>query len=622
MWQRRGNYALLFVLTAAVMLSYLAFSIDGGRMRLAAVQAENAAEAATLAAMVTIRDGGTRNEAEGAAQTAANMVRMQRIGGGDTTESAYSVDIDWGEWAWNRQVEGPSLEDRWDQQGNRTQAVTVNVSLNQPMATIFGPAIKLVGRRQGGTQGGTWSGGSGSNTDEFNVKVGARAALKNRDMVVVVDVSRYAEPVIDDIQDALADFVGLLDERDVPGDRLSVIAYAGREYVYPLDIPGAFQGIDGTSTVDPITNLGGVRAPVVGQPNPPFYEIGPNIADIQETLESMETCFIGSEEFYRFYRHVVAASSDTELNDGEIGATGFEDFSYYIIGTPGSDGGGPTAGPGFRVNSPYFTFELRERMFDMLEARFLNQAIPALLQQDPSNPTIPCVNSTDWRDLFQCYWEDQGGVLPEVVQCLAWDAIHEFYVAQDLRRQRSMWGAGVGAQSPLSCHEGNYWETLASSIDPVASPIPALGCLPLGADPADPVDRPDYAFSQAGSNPGSALQRAVTMFQNNVSNAEPTVIVITPTAPRCGPVIESNGGVAGPCQNDLFVQAANALTDLEDLEANVYVLGLVGEGSDDEAVMSLWDGIGRGYYETVSNSSALPAALAEIAADMKIQVVQ
>src|SRR5690606_25682611 len=125
---RRGNYAILFVLTAAVMLSYLAFSIDGGRMKVAHVQAENASEAAGMAALAVVRDGGSRGEALAAARIAAERIMV--MGSSSTSGSRFHDDLDWGRWDWNDSPEGDNLGVPWEDANSSTQAVTARVQVN------------------------------------------------------------------------------------------------------------------------------------------------------------------------------------------------------------------------------------------------------------------------------------------------------------------------------------------------------------------------------------------------------------------------------------------------------------------------------------------------------------
>jgi len=75
---RRGNYAVMFGLAMTVMLGFGAFAIDLSYLRLAQDQVQDVADAASQAAMITLKRGGST----ASATAAANLMLAQNVVGG------------------------------------------------------------------------------------------------------------------------------------------------------------------------------------------------------------------------------------------------------------------------------------------------------------------------------------------------------------------------------------------------------------------------------------------------------------------------------------------------------------------------------------------------------------
>ncbi len=75
---RKGNYALMFGLAMTVMLGFGAFAIDLSYLRLTEDQVQDVADAASQAAMITLKRGGST----AAATTAASLMLNQNVVGG------------------------------------------------------------------------------------------------------------------------------------------------------------------------------------------------------------------------------------------------------------------------------------------------------------------------------------------------------------------------------------------------------------------------------------------------------------------------------------------------------------------------------------------------------------
>ncbi len=88
---RRGNYALMFGLSMTVMLGFGAFAIDLSYLRLAQDQVQDVADAASQAAMITLKRGGTTAQAT----TAANLMLAQNVVAG---RHPRLVSISYGVW--------------------------------------------------------------------------------------------------------------------------------------------------------------------------------------------------------------------------------------------------------------------------------------------------------------------------------------------------------------------------------------------------------------------------------------------------------------------------------------------------------------------------------------------
>ncbi|MCB9680264.1 MAG: hypothetical protein H6733_02230 [Alphaproteobacteria bacterium] len=638
---RRGNYSIIFVLTSAVMLSYLAFSIDGGRVKVATVQAENAAEAASLAALITMRDGGNRIQAEVAANAAANKVKLRRVGSShNADDDDFIVDLDWGHWNWD---EGrTSLDSRWEANNNFSQAVTANVTIaGGGLTNIFGPAIALVGGGANPSRRGEQRDTSNDFT-AFSVTHGARAALRNRDIVVVVDVSRRDEINVDDLQAGLGTFFDELYDNRVPGDRIGMVAYAGEDFLYDLSNPGSL-----TVPFDEMqaTALGPrARVATMVEPTGGLFPVDEISDDLRATLTSVESCDISSDVFYDFARFR-PPSFDPERTSGAF-STLTNWFNYYAI-SPGYSLDPSGTGPnttiheglgGFRAISGTFTNDDRDAALIMMNASAASLAPtypdlngdqcsleclgPSGVYYPPAHPQAGTLNPACGTDLatagfFTCLLLRDGGELGEQAQCAGWRAMHMWFLRFDPRRDR-LRTTGVG--SPLDCHDGNWFD---GSADPdrigIGTPIANLSCLAVGRP--DAVLEPDRSLTLAGTQPGQGLGRALEVLEGRVSNGEPTVILLTNSKPRCGDDARQDPAVSAACTDEVNADAADALTGLRDMNANVYVFGL-NPTADDEATLAGWGGIGRGYYLGMADPDDLGVELTTVANDMRIQVVQ
>ena len=578
---RRGNYTILFVLTCSIMLSYLAFSIDGGRMQVAKLDGQNAAEAGALAALAAIRDGSDIQEAEVAAAVAANKVSMTAAsigssdpnytdpvaGGGQT----FDVSIDWGRWNWEAQRS--TLDARWDlrRDGVIPQAITVNVQSSGGVGTIFGSALGLA------------SGNSSDSKKYSSMKlgVGVRAAFRNRDVVVVVDTSRFTEGDIEGIQTGMQALLDSLVDNGVPGDNFAVVAYAGAGWVYDLRNPQALYDADAgqlTSNFSP------------NEPTAPFISVHRDHEIARTTLGRVEPCNIGGDAFLHAYRFT-NAGEDLEL------AAPYMD--YYAVEP--------------RPSNP-------------------NEEAQFYWAWDPSHDTA--------QGLYRDYWDNVGvgavgqsnwgSSLDVVTQCRVWFFLENFpFLAMDPRRDRVTHAAN-GVRSPIQCHAGNPYEGRPDSVRRrVNRPIPSVACglpvIPESGEPRynNPDNTPmmyeDRAFYQAGSNPAPGLNRAREILLNRTSNGEPTVVLITSTFPRCGPNVLASD--IPDCDNLFLADTSASLEALDQDEVVTHVVAIAPAGSQSDVQLSTFT-TGRGLYRRVARGDQVAGVVGDIARDLRVQVVR
>lgn len=246
---RRGSYMILFAMLLPIMLGFMAFAIDIGRLRVARVQVQGAADAASMAALAELRAGGSTTDAEAAALAAANAVRLQGVDADDPFE----VEVTYGEWDFATQS--------WS--SGAQSAVTVNVTQIAPLNLLFAPIFEA-----GGVAGRIYGGGlGGDKAIRRSLILGRRAAFRPRDIVLVIDTSRAMEEHWDDIQPAVEEFMETVQEFGVAEDRLAIVEFAG-----------------------------------VGRTRIGLDRLGANLTDYRLASEDMTLCNIGMDAWYYWYR--------------------------------------------------------------------------------------------------------------------------------------------------------------------------------------------------------------------------------------------------------------------------------------------------------------------------------
>ncbi len=596
MRMRRGNYAILFALTFTTMLAFLAFSIDGGRLKVAALHAENAAEAAALEAVAARRDGDSRSEAERRAAIAASMVSI--MGKADKAATV-ELDIRWGEWDWDE----PRTEagDRWTDRGS-PQAITVNATVTGGGVTsIFGPAIGLASAR--GSQQASLAGQGGSKVDysKFAVTLGARAAMRHRDMILAVDASRYTNTAdVDDIQDGLVGFIDEIDNLDIPGDRLAFMAYAGEAWNYDVFQPESLEINAGGNQFSAISaDMGTAMFPVSG-----------NDATFRATAGRFELCDVGVDAWFFAYRHRRPGA------DFELPGAGDENSppqaDYRIINHLGN-GALLWQGPHGTQNGAFYAY-LREFTKDSVSGEY---TLP---------DTMLAFSGDDDR-------EDDGTPLTLEQQCTLWLWTEVYFALNDARRIRTF---NTSLTSPLACHLGNWWEdnpdryfdeVMDRAIAAPDCSAFALGNIPGTVVPryahplGDAVAYQDRSYLAAGSNPGALFNRAVDTFTARTTYGHPTIILVSESAGRCGPNLEIDGDAAEYCLGEIDNDVSTFGDALDAMGTDTHVVGITPAGSDADIYLGSLT-MGRGLYRQVQNANGLENILREYAREVRVQVVQ
>lgn len=279
MRSRRGNYSLFFAMLLPILLGFLALAIDIGRLRVARVQIQGAADAAALAALAELRAGNSQGDAEAAAEDAANATRMQSVAAGG---NLFDVQVNFGDWDFPGQA--------WSDRGGSINGVTVQVEQNRPLGLLFAPVFEAGGFARTVYQGGL----EGNGAIERSLSTVRRASLRPRDIVIVLDVSRNVVDHLDGLHDAAEDLIDVINDFRMPEDRVAIVEFAGAAVV---------------------------RAPLT--------RVADDYADLRAALASYGPCGYDSASWFYYYRFFDWVSS--EESRGEAGVWQFNPFTNHTI---------------------------------------------------------------------------------------------------------------------------------------------------------------------------------------------------------------------------------------------------------------------------------------------------
>lgn len=271
MRHRRGNYSLFFAMLLPLLLGFMALAIDIGRLRVARVQVQGAADAAALAALAELRDGGTHGDAAASAEAAANATRLQGVADG---VGLFDVDLSYGEWDF------AGLD--WSSASGSINGVSVEIQQNRPLNFLFAPIFEA-----GGFASRVYAGGADRDFSGRSLQLRRRASLRPRDVIFVVDASQEAVPHLDNIHAALGDAITAMRDLRLADDRVAIVEYAG-----------------GAVVAHPLSSL------------------EDNFGDIQDELTGYHPCSYDSASWYYYYRFW----APTELEEMR-GDAGFYEFN-------------------------------------------------------------------------------------------------------------------------------------------------------------------------------------------------------------------------------------------------------------------------------------------------------
>lgn len=571
MHRRRGNYTLLFLLVFAVLLAMAAFSIDIARLRVARIQVENAAEAASLAALVQFRDGEGPEEAINAAAAAADQVWIQRIGsGGTSTGPDFSLQFTQGRWDWSMtDSDGDGIQDgvgMWSDDRRSQQAVEIIAQPLEGIVTLFTPAFQFL------------PGAGGSLPSRWNITVRSRAAMRARDIVMVIDTSRenmgymnsdvVAQQRRESLQDAVIEYIDTLEAQGIIGDRVAVVPFAG-EAVTTLD----FTPVD--------TQADAIRAALA---------------------DDVQPCTVDGTMWYEVYRHY-DAKWDVELGcDPECIPPRTMNYQAVVWTPPLVDQWGYTAVPprwGFGPQSD--------------EASWFLSIAPS---------------GTPFWDRRLAVWDT---TLDNDTMCVANEASEQFFRALDPRRNDLQRG-------PLECWEGNPLRDApvgrfgAPAFDQQSIVCGGFvregdgaGIPPIDRYGSGPGLHPvDWGFAIAGRNPASGLREARLLLeaQDGLPEAgDPVVVFVTNGLPDCGPFVDAAWRLGRDCVTDWEIDFAAELTALQDLGVDTHVVAIVPTGSAEDFTLSFSTTNLGEYFQSEQNNAWGPL-LQDVARQVRLQVVE
>ena len=198
---RRGSYAILVALLLVVLLGFAALAIDMSYIRLARLQAQNAADAGAHAALTELRL--TRDQ-DAARSRAEQIVNLNAIAG-DAAVIDPAADVTFGGW----DFEGHSFDPDAD----------------------FVNAVEVVVRREADAPGGSvplmlariW----GADAADVRSNGSSVGALRTREMMIVLDVTGSFRDEIGQAREATLTLLESINSNGFPADKLGMVTFVG-----------------------------------------------------------------------------------------------------------------------------------------------------------------------------------------------------------------------------------------------------------------------------------------------------------------------------------------------------------------------------------------------------------
>ena len=196
---KRGNFSVVVALVFTILLTFAALAIDISYVRIAQLQAQNAADAGAHAGLVALRASGDEDEAR---DVAASVISQNLIAGKTVTIDE-NTDIVFGGWDFDERT--------FDSQAAFTNSLKVNVNRNQQVSD--GAVDLIIAPLLG------W--------DVANVGGQATGALRYRDTMLVLDITRSFREEIGDAVNAVNTFLDYTYNNGHPGDRMGLVTFVG-----------------------------------------------------------------------------------------------------------------------------------------------------------------------------------------------------------------------------------------------------------------------------------------------------------------------------------------------------------------------------------------------------------
>ncbi len=195
---RRGNYAILFVLSIPVVLGFGALAVDTSFIRLAQSQTQDVADAASQAALLELRRTGSTALAREAAEA---VVDLNVIAGGAGTLK----HLEFGAW-----------DENGDPDGERLLAAEIPNAVRATVAREGSQAIPLFLAK-------IW----GYNT--FTVERNATSASRKLQVILVMDITNSWSPGnFDNARLASVEFFDTISDSHGPDDQIGMTVFTNR----------------------------------------------------------------------------------------------------------------------------------------------------------------------------------------------------------------------------------------------------------------------------------------------------------------------------------------------------------------------------------------------------------
>ena len=198
---RRGNYAILVALLLIVLLGFAALAVDMSYIRLARLQAQNAADAGAHAALTELRLSRDQDAARARAEQIVNLNSIA----GDAAVIDPATDVTFGGWNFEAHSFDPDAD--------------------------FVNAVEVTVRREADAPGGSvplmlariW----GADDADVRSNGSSVGALRTREMLIVLDVTGSFRDEIDEARNAALTLLNAINDNGFPADKVGMVTFVG-----------------------------------------------------------------------------------------------------------------------------------------------------------------------------------------------------------------------------------------------------------------------------------------------------------------------------------------------------------------------------------------------------------